>query len=40
VKQEIGKALLGVFMDPKADVEDKFNEWYNQHHVPERDTRL
>ena len=36
MKQEIGKALLVVFMEPKAEVEKEFNDWYNQHHVPER----
>jgi hypothetical protein len=36
MQQEIGKALLVVFMEPKAEVEGKFNEWYNRHHVPER----
>ena len=36
MKQEIGKALLVVFMQPKPEVEGKFNDWYNQHHVPER----
>ncbi len=36
MKQEIGKALLVVFMEPKAEVEKEFNKWYNQHHVPER----
>jgi hypothetical protein len=36
MKQEIGKALLVVFMEPKAEVEGEFNAWYNQHHVPER----
>jgi hypothetical protein len=36
MKQDIGKALLVVFMEPKAGTEEKFNEWYNQHHVPER----
>ncbi len=36
MKQEVGKALLVVFMEPKAEVEGQFNEWYNQHHVPER----
>ena len=36
MKQEIGKALLVVFMQPKAEVEAEFNDWYNQHHVPER----
>ena len=36
MKQEIGKALLVVFMEPDADVEGEFNEWYNRYHVPER----
>ena len=36
MKQEIGKALLVVFMEPDAEVEGEFNEWYNQYHVPER----
>ncbi len=36
MKQEIGKALLVVFMEPEAETEREFNEWYNQHHVPER----
>lgn len=36
VKQEIGNALLVVFMEPEAESEEEFNEWYNQHHVPER----
>jgi len=36
MKQETGKALLVVFMDPKAEVEGKLNKWYNQSHVPER----
>ena len=31
MKQEIGKALLVVFMEPKAEVEREFNDWYNQH---------
>ena len=36
MKQEIGKALLVVFMEPEAGTEAEFNEWYNKHHVPER----
>ena len=36
MKQEIGKALLVVFMEPKAEVEGEFNEWYNRYHIPER----
>ena len=36
VKGEIGKALLVVFMEPKAGTEAEFNRWYNEHHVPER----
>lgn len=36
MKQEIGKALLAVFMEPKPEFEKEFNDWYNRHHVPER----
>ena len=36
MKQEIGKALMVVFMEPEAEVEEEFNEWYNVYHVPER----
>lgn len=36
MKQEIGKALLVVFMEPEAGTEQDFNDWYNQYHVPER----
>ena len=36
MKQEIGKALLVVFMEPEAGTEAEFNEWYNRYHVPER----
>jgi hypothetical protein len=36
VKQEIGHALMVVFMEPEAGTEQEFNRWYNQHHVPER----
>lgn len=36
MKQEIGKALLVVFMEPRPEAETEFNEWYNCHHVPER----
>ena len=36
MKQEIGKALLVVFMEPDAEAEGEFNEWYNKYHVPER----
>lgn len=36
MKQEIGKAVMVVFMEPEAGTEEKFNKWYNQHHVPER----
>jgi hypothetical protein len=36
MKQQIGKALLVVFMEPKAGTEKEFNDWYNLHHVPER----
>ncbi len=36
MKQEIGKALLVVLMEPDEEVEDRLNEWYNVHHVPER----
>jgi len=36
MKQEIGKALLVVFMEPEAGTEREFNAWYNQYHVPER----
>ena len=36
MKQEIGKAQLVVFMEPDAEVEGEFNEWYNRYHVPER----
>jgi hypothetical protein len=36
MKGEIGKALLVVFMEPVAGTEEKFNRWYNEHHVPER----
>ena len=36
MKQEIGKALLVVFMDPESGTERQFNDWYNQYHVPER----
>jgi hypothetical protein len=36
MKQEIGKALLVVFMEPGAEVEAEFNQWYDAHHVPER----
>ena len=34
--QEIGKALLVVFMEPDGEDEEKFNRWYNRSHVPER----
>ena len=36
MKQEIGKALMVVFMEPAAETEREFNDWYNQYHVPER----
>ncbi len=36
MKQEIGKALLVVFMEPMAETEEEFNDWYNCHHAPER----
>ena len=36
MKQEIGKALLMVFMEPGEEIEDRLNEWYNKYHVPER----
>ena len=36
MKQEIGNALLVVFMEPAPGTEGEFNEWYNQYHVPER----
>ena len=36
MKQEIGKALMVVFMEPEAGTEREFNDWYNQYHVPER----
>ena len=34
MKQEIGKSLLVVFMEPKEGTEREFNEWYNGYHVP------
>ena len=36
MNQDIGKALLVVFMEPEPGTEREFNQWYNQHHVPER----
>ena len=36
MKQEIGNAVMLVFMEPAAGTEKEFNEWYNQNHVPER----
>jgi hypothetical protein len=36
MKQEIGKALLMVLMEPGEEIEDRLNEWYNKYHVPER----
>tara|TARA_B100001167_G_scaffold147057_1_gene94864 strand:- start:106 stop:450 length:345 start_codon:yes stop_codon:yes gene_type:complete len=36
LKQELGNALMVVFMEPEAGTEREFNEWYNEHHVPER----
>ena len=36
MKQEIGKSLLVVFMEPEEGTEREFNEWYNGYHVPER----
>ena len=36
MKQETGKAVMVVFMEPAAGTEREFNEWYNQYHVPER----
>jgi hypothetical protein len=31
---------LVVFMEPKAEVEGEFNEWYNRHHVVEHQTEV
>jgi hypothetical protein len=36
VNQEIGKAVMVVFMEPAEGTEHEFNDWYNQNHVPER----
>ena len=35
-QQQVGKALLVVFMEPKPGTEEQFERWYNEHHVPER----
>ena len=31
-----GRGLLMVFTDVAAEVEDEFNRWYNEEHIPER----
>ena len=31
-----GRGLLMVYCDVPPDVEEEFNEWYNQEHIPER----
>ena len=31
-----GRGLLMVYVDVPAEVEDEFNRWYNEEHVPER----
>ena len=31
-----GRGLLMVYCDVPEDVEDEFNRWYNQEHIPER----
>jgi hypothetical protein len=31
-----GRGLLMVFADVPADVEDEFNRWYDEEHIPER----
>ena len=36
MKQEIGEAVMVVFMEPEAGTEREFNEWYNRYHIPER----
>ena len=36
LKQELGNAVMVVFMEPETGTEREFNEWYNEHHVPER----
>ena len=36
MKQEIGKAVMVVFMEPAAGTEQEFNQWYDRYHVPER----
>ena len=34
--QQIGKAVMVVFMEPAEGTKQEFNDWYNQYHVPER----
>jgi hypothetical protein len=36
MKQEIGKALLVVFTEADPQVQEKSNEWFTEHHIPER----
>ena len=36
MKQEIGKALLVVFTEADPEVQEKSNEWFTVHHIPER----
>lgn len=36
MKQEIGKALLVVFTEADAPVQDKSSEWFTAQHIPER----
>jgi hypothetical protein len=31
-----GRGLLMVYVDVPADVEEEFNRWYNEEHIPER----
>ncbi len=31
-----GRGLLMVYVDVPAEVEDEFNRWYNEEHIPER----
>ncbi len=31
-----GRGLLMVYVDVAADVEEEFNRWYNEEHIPER----
>jgi hypothetical protein len=31
-----GRGLLMVYVDVPAPLEDEFNRWYNEEHIPER----